>query len=208
MLAFGLFLGATTALAQSESDARFRVAARLGYSVPFGDFGGAGLRHDVAHQFPIGLDLGYMVTQHLLVGVYGQYGPGVPGDEEPSDGTNSDTTVGVQAQYHFTTTQRVDPWLGLGIGYEFLHEHYPSSDDEATLELRGFELAKLQAGIDFKISRAFALGPFASCSFGKFTHYAITRKTDGLVSYSQSGGFDPAPLHEWPTIGVKGTFAL
>jgi outer membrane protein W len=207
VLGLALALGATSASAKDAADKNFRIGARFGYAIPGGNLGNSGsssLHDNVSHQIPIAIDVGYLLTPHLLVGAYGQYGFAThraqPYAWGGARGSASDLNFGVQAQYHSLLSQMLDPWVGLGAGYEILDQH---NGDLDTLRLRGFEFAKLQAGLDFQVSDTFALGPFLSYSLGEYSNYKVTG--GGLGS---SGDIAPKSMHEWFTVGVKGAFAL
>jgi hypothetical protein len=54
------------------------------------------------------------------------YGFGFRGDELSGDCdecTASMMRFGVQGQYHLTLSENIDPWFGLGIGYESVQAH-------------------------------------------------------------------------------------
>jgi hypothetical protein len=201
MLGFGLFFGATTAVAQSESRDRFRVGARLGFALPFGTLNDIGLRHFVPYQVPVALDAGHMIGSHVLIGAYGQYGVAAAGDYAGPNVSRSDISFGAQAQFHPCANGLLDPWLGVGAGYEILR----GSSRVLRVQVGGFELVKLQGGVDFRLARAFALGPFLSYSVGE---YKTLTDEFGDSGRSTTLHFDIAGRHEWLTAGVKGTFAL
>jgi len=227
MLGVALFCGTASAFAESAPKAepaarKFRVGLGLGYTVPFGKLvEGVSLNDWFSDQVPLGLDAGYLVTPHLLLSVYGQYGFMSPrGNQRPC---RSETKcsghafgVGVQVQYHTTTSELLDPWVGFGVGYEQLtHSVLASFYDPTEQQVRsngweqrvnGIELAKLQAGLNFRVAKAVAFGPFLSYSLGEF----LTETQTAFWNDSQtstSGNLDPA-LHEWLTVGMKGTVAL
>jgi len=59
----------------AADEKKFRLGLRLGYALPPGDAAeGVKLSDGLSGQIPIWLDVGYMVTPNMLVGLYGQYG--------------------------------------------------------------------------------------------------------------------------------------
>jgi outer membrane protein W len=218
LLAFGI---SATALAQ---DKKFQIGLRTGYALPLGNIYSAGtagpfrfladepMSNAFSGQIPIWLDAGYMVTPDILLGIYAQYGfVSTKTRDAASTGTGCavgascsahDIRFGVQGQYHLGSGQAVDPWLGLGIGYETLGLTETNAGVTTNGSLSGFEFVNLQGGADFKLADAFALGPFVSFSLGQYST---------LHTEIQGIGLDidvPKALHEWLTFGVKGTFGL
>lgn len=73
----------------------------------------------------------------------------------------------------------------------------------ADSSLKGFEFLNLQGGADFKLASAFSVGPFLSFSLGKFSTASTT-----VGGVETSGDITKTAMHEWLTIGAKGTFGL
>lgn len=181
----------------SATDKKFVLGLRLGYGLPMGSISKDVKFSDFfSSMIPIWLDVGYMVTPNVMLGVYGQYGL-VSIKNCPSGASCSahDIRVGVQGQYHVLPSEKIDPWFGLGIGYESLAGSVAGVSGSDT----GFEFANLQAGLDFKLSPAFGFGPFASFSLGQFSNETTA---------GQSASIPEKALHEWFTLGVRGAFNL
>jgi outer membrane protein W len=157
---------------------------------------GVKMSDGVSGQIPIWIDAGYMVTPNILVGLYGQYGF-VQTKNCPAGASCSahDFRIGVQGQYHLMPTESADPWLGLGVGYESLGTSFSGGGASIDTSTTGLEFLNLQGGADFKLADAFALGPFLSFSLGEY-------------SSTTGGSIDKKAMHEWLTLGVKGTFGL
>jgi hypothetical protein len=165
----------------------------------------------LTYRVPIWVDAGYMITPSLLLGVYFQYGfvGTKTNDRAPfpicSTGTSCsahDIHFGIQAQYYFTPGSMANPWLGLGIGRESLALTAKRNGTTTDVDFSGWTFALLQTGLDFAVSDAFALGPFAAFSLGRYTSATLA-----------SGGIStdvniPAAMHEWLTLGVKGQLGL
>ena len=65
--------------------------------------------------------------------------------------------------------QAVDPWLGFGVGYEWVHQSATSSTfGSASATAGGFEFANVQIGADVDAAGGLRVGPFASYSVGEF----------------------------------------
>jgi hypothetical protein len=210
-----LVLGATSsAFAQDGSggDKKFKLGLRLGYMIPSGKvqgdqtIGGVTvtdkLSDGTSGGVPIQLEAGYMVIPNLLLGVYGQYAflstkncpPGI-------DCSLHDFRIGIQAQYHIMPDQSVDPWLGIGFGYESLGVSYSGGGVSESGSISGLEFLNLQGGADFQVASAFTVGPFLSLSLAQYSSVYDP-------AANSSADITNKALHEWITIGAKGTFGL
>jgi len=110
--------------------------------------------------------------------------------------------LGANFIYHVTPTQPADLWLGFGVGYEWLRLSVSSDRGVAgDATGSGFEFANFQAGVDFAVTPAFALGPFVSFSLGEYRTLSLSgagsSADEDIVSKS---------LHEWLVLGVRGSF--
>jgi outer membrane protein W len=148
-------------------------------------------------QIAFWLDVGYMVTSQLMLGIYAQYAIAAGGHE--FTGSGSDIRLGVQAQYHPIAVGLLNPWVGLGIGYEMLSTS--ATFGNATVSAKGFEFANLQAGLDFRLGRFFGLGPFVGYSLGQYSSIDL----GGYASGGQSSG---KALHEWLMVGAQFSLTL
>jgi hypothetical protein len=163
----------------------------------------ASLLSDVfSYKIPISIEAGYDITPSLVLGIQAQYGVIVDKSTACGGGTpcsDHDLELGIQGQYHFAPHQAIDPWLGLGIGYEI--ESYTTAVLAETYSgtRQGPELVKLQGGADFKLARILTVGPFLGFSVGEYT----TETSEGITN-----GIPAKALHEWLSFGVKGTFKV
>lgn len=184
---------------------KFQLALRLGYALPLGDVSdGSKLSDGTSGQLPIWIDAGYLVTPNILVGVYGQYGI-VFVKDCPSGASCSghDIRLGVQGQYHISPQQSVDPWFGLGFGYEIFGASQSANGQSADLTVKGFEFLNLQGGADFRVGSAFSIGPFVALSLGKYSTAKVTSPFGDV-----DGDIEKTAMHEWLTLGLKGTLGI
>ncbi|HEY3252499.1 MAG TPA: hypothetical protein VGJ91_01075 [Polyangiaceae bacterium] len=178
----------------SLADKKIRLGLRLGYAFALGNLDKNDKMSDgTKGQIPIWIDAGYMVTPNILVGLYGQYG--FVQLKDCTDCSAHDIRFGLQGQYHLAPAGSADPWLGLGFGYEWLG----LSQGGASGTIKGFQFLNLQGGADFKVSDAFAVGPFVDFSLGQYSSISVE---------DQSADIPEKAMHEWLTLGVKGTFGL
>jgi hypothetical protein len=199
-------------------DQGINLSARLGFGTPAGDIsddvvGGARVDpalHDlVRNKVPIWLELGYRFNPALWGGLYLELAPAwtdrdfcLPG----RDCSASNVRFGFDMQLHFSPRAQIDPWLGIGVGLEFLSvEAYdPSINDISKFTWAGLELPLLEAGLDLAISPRATIGPYVAWSIGQYTRYGV--ESPGFADVS--GSIHDHAIHTWFQIGVKGTLKL
>jgi hypothetical protein len=206
-------IAATARPARADgSVAGAEIAARLGYGLPLGDVeshkGFAGsvgdpLDQTIGAMVPLWFDVGYRFGPRWFGGVFLAYAPGVPGDAlfNACSGAGAtgcspdDFRAGLEVQFHLLPEGHWDPWLGAGLGYEWLHVGFGAGTKP--LWASGFELLNLQAGLDARLSSRVALGPFVALTAAEYSW------NDPLPS---SNTFDSTALHGWFVVGVRVVF--
>jgi hypothetical protein len=196
---------------------QLELGLRTGVALPTGSLqSGQSLGDAVALQVPVQIDFGVRAERHVFLGAYGSLGVLFPGGSTCASGTceGTDVRVGIEGQYRFQPGLRWDPWVGVGAGYEWLHVGYSATGGEpvegrsdTSITLRGFELLNLQAGLDYAVCSGLHIGPFASFAIDEFSN-AKTSWTTQTVVHEQSADITNTALHEWLTLGVRGTFDL
>lgn len=177
--------------ADSAHDARAGVEAgvRLGAGVGLGSTlydGRTGTEPKLGGLVtPLQLDVGYRITRFIYAGTYFQ---------RASSSNAVATSAGGLLRMHLTPARVVDPWLGMGIGYEWYR------DD--SIALRGFQWGQLAAGADVRVSGAFVTGPFVSAAFGQYTSYSTATESGKVRDVGREVG------HTFLTFGVRGAFML
>jgi hypothetical protein len=226
----GLLSGfAVLATASSVRAEGFELGARVGYGIPLGkvdDDDNDDLADGIQGMIPLQLDLGYRVTPALSLGGYFMYGVGFLGDDisdscdalEDLPGVSascsvSDLRLGLQVHYHFAPRTKLDPWLGVGVGYEWLtfgmDLDAAGAETEASSTGKGFEFINIQGGLDFELASGLALGPFLSFSLGQYSSYSTSCSGSGCEAVdSGSNDIDDKALHQWLLLGVRGTFVI
>ena len=206
--------GTMSATALAMEDSGVDLGVRLGYGIPLGEIAENGDLNDaVTGQVPIWIDAGYRITPNWVVGLYFQYGFAFLADSLCPNGADCsahDIRVGLQGQYRFMPREKVNPWLGLGIGYEWLGGSVsvttPVGSAEVSLDGHGFEFVNLQGGADFQVGDGIGIGPFLSFSLGEYSRGSASVTGAGTASGSQD--IQNKALHEWLTLGVRGAFDL
>jgi len=171
--------------------------------LPAGSTGSGDLSDGTVGQIPIWLDLGWQFTPAFMLGAYFSYGFVLPSEDTTDDCDRqgvtcrlTDLRLGLQAQLSFSPKQATDPWIGAGVGYEWLT--VKAGDYSSTYH--GWEMLMLQAGIDFGgDSGGSTFGPFAAFTFGQFSKYSF--KT---AAGDDSGSIDEKAMHNWLFVGVRG----
>lgn len=215
-----VFLALVTHAQGAAAQGGFEGGLRLGYAVPLGEISdGDDLNDGISGQIPLWLDLGYRLDRHWFIGVYAQYGFGFAGGviDDACDAadafadvscTASDIRLGIQAHYHFlNAASSLDPWLGVGLGYEWLSFGVDGNNAEVTITGSGFEFLNLQFGLDFKAAEHLVFGPFVSFSLGQYGDVSV----DCSSPIGGCGGFsdyeiDDKALHEWLLLGLRGAY--
>jgi len=193
-----VMLGALPAQAQVAANPAGRtleLGARTGPAWAFGDRSGS-----FTLAIPVWLDAAYRFNPYLAAGAYAQLAflepdtsDGSPCYSRGSDCSGTDVRFGLQATIRLLPDNRLDPWMRLGVGYEFFHLSAPT--DSRSESRRGWEFANFQVGAQWGLTQALAVGPFFSFSLGQYT-YAY------LVGYGNIGSA-PRPLHEWLVLGLR-----
>lgn len=218
---FGFVLGlcgAPQAFAQAAPPAQqgFQMAFRTGFAIPLGAVAGSAptdvladevaMSDLVAVHVPIIIDIGGKVSKNVFLGGYlGLSFGGAGGDAaDTCDALNASCAsagfrFGAQVHYQFQPAEKMNPWIGYGIGFESLAFVQSRNDQEAALGVGGFEFAHLMAGLDFRLSHGFGIGPFVDFSMGSYSRF--TFEADGLPD--ADGDIDETALHEWLMVGAR-----
>ena len=95
-------------------------------------------------------------------------------------------------------------WVGVFGGLESINQaaKATTSAPTETYSLSGWQ-AGLQGGADWNVAPSFVVGPFASLALGQYTGVKLEQ---GGNSYSQDIP-DPT-MHQWLTLGLRGSFSL
>jgi len=153
-------------------------------------------------QIPIWIDAGYRIDENLFAGI-AQLKEDCP---DGADCSASDIRFGLQGQYHLSPAESMDPWLGVGIGYEMAKSKTSGGGQEVVNKISGFEFLNLQGGLDFQASEGLGVGPFLSLSVGQYSKYK--KEAPEILGGNSDGDIEDKGIHEWLLIGVRGSFQL
>jgi opacity protein-like surface antigen len=191
----------------------------LGLMVPFGaatSDAGDGLRDRYSTQGFLSLDLGAKLGESFFLGGYMGFSFGSEGSdtaveqacEDNDDDGNNDVScststlrLGVLFRYSFAPAERANPWLGYGIGWTQANQEI---DDRVTgrresTTVSGIELARLAAGVDFRLSKAIGLGPELVAAFGRYSD--TETQVNGDETFS--GDIESPAIHTWLSLGFR-----
>jgi Outer membrane protein beta-barrel domain len=153
----------------------WEIGVGLGYTQGVGDIGSnSPTLNDIAHGGgEVQLNLGYRINPNWLVGLYGTVGKYTLGSVTPGDSDVWSATAGVQANYHLLPDQQWDPWIGLGTGWR---GHW-TSKSVGTDVRHGLDLARLQVGVDYRVSPEFSVSPYVGASATMFLTQELAQQT-------------------------------
>lgn len=155
----------------------FEIGVGTGYAQGGGKLGGElGSLEDAAGPGGfVEVDLGYRILPELSVGAYGTFAKFQRGDNLASDTNVVGATAGIQAAWHFRPDRSVDPWVSLGTGWKAL---WLDPSGAKTTSLQGLELARLQVGADYRVSRDVSIAPVIGASASLFLSGDTAMTTD------------------------------
>lgn len=204
-------------------DHGFEHGLRLGVSLPLGrsdegnELRSGDLNGVVGVRIPLWLDIGYRLNSNWWLGTAAQLGLGTAGSDcdDNQECEWSDLRLAAQAIYSLAPDASVDPWIGLGLGWEWLRGSVtltvPGSvvgqDQDIAVRLQevlsGPQLF-LQGGLRFKLGEALTVGPFATAAAGVYLTDSVSCP-DGVPACESANGIDDNQLHAWLGLGVRGT---
>jgi hypothetical protein len=171
----------------------------------------APLSDTITGQIPIWADLGYRMNKNWYFGLYGSYGIGlVPTNVCQNNSTSctlGDARFGGDVHFHFLPKNTVDPWLGLGFGYEVLGLTASAGSNSLHENLGGFEFVNLQAGADYKVNRGFGIGPTIMGSLAQYSNADVDLTILGKTASQSTSAFNKT-FHGWLAFGLRGEFDI
>ena len=187
----------------------FQLGIRTGATFPMGQVVRDQDLGDVyGWQVPLFLDIGGKPNKHLFIGGYVGFGLGGSSDAPGGCGTTASTCaslsarIGAQIQYHIAPDERVNPWIGYGIGYQYLSLSVTRAGRDTSQSVDGWEYGRFMAGLDIRVTRGFGIGPYVDFTIGEYLNQHV-RSDFGLTS---SGDINRSAAHFWLTIGPRIVF--
>ena len=140
----------------------------------------------------------YRLYPQLALGVYGSWAIYGRGDQADPTGNEYSATAGVQGDWHFLPAgYEFDPWVSLGSGWR----GYWETADRGTTAMHGWEIAKLQVGVDYRIVKAVAVSPVVGVDLTTF----FTKSTPDTQAFHSISSPD---VSAFLFAGVQGRFDI
>jgi hypothetical protein len=157
----------------------------------------------LSRAFPFTIGVGYRFSPRWSGDVSLSYAPLSFAASSYDSDSAKDFHLGAALRWHWLSRGTLYPWVSLGLGVEWLSFH---TGDFTDVEARGYDL-DLQIGSDIRVSRSWTLGPYASARAGVYEHLSLDPHWRGGSPSEVDLSFSDLAMHEWFTIGVRGTFA-
>jgi hypothetical protein len=182
------------AAAGTESGAE--IAVHTGFTLPVGNIDASGSFSDAISGFiPIGAELGYRLNPSVYLGLFGEYGLGITKNCPSTLDCSAHTiSIGLEGRYRFSHMSQLGPWVGFGVGYEWLNLSAIFNGATASSTANGLQFGRVSGGFDFAVTPAFTVGPYIAASLGEY-----------LSEDSAGPGADKA-LHGFLQVGVRIAF--
>jgi hypothetical protein len=208
---------AATPVTAEELPTRFEAAVRAAVGIPIGNATGATTRAPngtsladlVAWTVPLELELGARIGP-AFVGGYVSYAFGKAGNalEGGTSRSASNVRFGFEVLWHLGPDRPVDPWVGLGVGYEWLNLSIGGTGGALTGSVRGFEWVNLQLGLDFSLGRSFRLGPFVRSRVAQYDTGSLGLVNTQGGETGGTGDIQSKTVHTWIDVGLRFSFLL
>jgi hypothetical protein len=195
-LAVAVALVAYATLTRADEPCPLELDVATGYTQGHGPAAGGmmpGLEDLAGGGGALRLGVGWRIAPRWTAGTYfeaSRLGSG----EQGTDGMTS-FAAGLQGQLHLAPASRLDPWIGLGAGWRGLWLEHAAG----THVLQGLDLARVEAGLDWRVSDRLAVAPVVGLSFTEM----LSEKGPGASGYSDVQDRD---IGQVLFVGVNGRF--
>jgi hypothetical protein len=156
----------------------------------------------LSKAFPLTMGLGYRFSPRWSSDVSGTYAPVTVRTSGATDSAY-DARLGAALRWHWLSVERLHPWVSFGVGIEWFRSRNLGDID---VDANGYDW-DLQIGSDVRMGRAWTLGPYASARVGRYRHLSLRPHWRGGSPSQEDVSLSDSAMHEWFTIGVRGTFA-
>jgi len=138
-----------------------------GYTQGFGSVAESegSIQDEAASGTAFSVGLGYRKSPTWMIGGYGEGAFYRPDQGSVLDRTHYGASAGVQVQFHFSPFAKLDPWLGFGSGFR---SYFVDSRSEGRRTLLGFDFARAQVGVAYRMSNGWSVTPVLGASFTEF----------------------------------------
>jgi hypothetical protein len=199
----------------SEAAAQVSFDVKAAYALPFGSVWTSSPWNPAVAQsavwsgaLPFEVGARYRVTPNVSLGAYFAYGPAFVTSTACGGAScsGSEMRTGLELVYGILPDGPVNPWLSLGTGWEWTSATLagPNSVLGATgrVTFNGWEYVNVQAGADFLVEKALAIGPYVGLTGGTYATFTGPGGYGGQVDLASRS------FHGWFQFGIKGTLNL
>jgi hypothetical protein len=201
---------------------------RTGAAFPAGAASGEprdGMRQWFAWQLPIHFEGGYKPLPWLFVGPYLALAFGDTSGALLRACRSCDAKtirIGLQAIISIAPASRINPWVGLGVGWEGALMAGRIGQTDVSQTLYGPEYVRWMAGFDLRARRSLGIGPFFEASIARYVGYTFRARHGPGVPDTRQDPAEPAPsdprisgvdedipdtaIHSWITFGARLVF--
>jgi hypothetical protein len=199
---------------RDEERTTFEAGFRAGVGFPLGNLSsGKKLTDWVTLALPLTFELGARIFGKYEIAAMGQYAIGAVDSTTGSGcytGNNACSAsigqIGVEFLYHPLGLAAVDPFIGVGVGYEWLVVRATVEGRNYDQALGGFNWAILQGGVDLSLGKGFRVGPYGLVSLGQYQSSNFTVPTPSGPQSGSTSIANPA-VHLWLSVGLRLLFA-
>jgi outer membrane protein len=154
---------------------------RVGVGFPAGTLlPGSPLSDTIGLLFPVTFDLGYRINPRWYVGgylslAYATAAASTCGYQGTSAAScyETDIRMGVDVQYGFRPGEFLQPWVGLGLGWEILNSLESDNTGNYSTSTNGVEFAHVDLGVDLRMTDTTRLGPYFLTTFGEYNNGVV-----------------------------------
>jgi hypothetical protein len=151
-------------------------------------------------QLDLDFEGGFRLSPRFAVGLYADLGLGDPASGVPGCGGGFDCSAttsrfGFLVRHTFAPAARTTPWVSLGTGFEYGSVERDLDGSEFTYS--GWEIARLQTGVDFRSNGVVGVGFYAGVALGRYMEYEDDLVDDDLGNREE--------LHSTLELGIRFT---
>jgi hypothetical protein len=196
------------AAAKPATDRGISAGLRLGWGFPAGLLAkGDSLGSNFNGMLPLWIDAGYRLSHQIYLGAFFQWGAASVSDQycPPNLSCSAkDVRFGLEADLGLGDLlgirAPIDPWVGVGAGYEITSIDLTAAGTTASETYRGFEFANVQLGVDYTGFGALRVGGFFTTTLARYSQ--LTQQTaTGSADYTPDQAF-----HLWLIAGIRGRY--
>jgi hypothetical protein len=196
--------------ANERNDRGVSLGLRLGWGFPAGLLSkGDSLSSNLSGMVPVWIDAGYRLSHQIYLGVFFQWGVALVANQScPANLSCSakdirfgiDAHLGLGDLLGISARLPIDPWVGIGAGYEITSVDLAAAGTTASVTYRGFEFGNVQLGIDYTGFGALRVGGFFTTTLARYSQLTQEVAT-GSRDFTPDQGF-----HLWLIAGVRGRY--